>query len=121
MEYGKGSENLQLDGHSLSCRQRFGRSFSEVHSWMDAPSWGLRRKHRKYRHNILESPKEALSRFGEGADLACIDHILRDFSPHYPDLSDDELYRLLVEKAKVRVTSFRQSLVAIKESGGEME
>jgi len=117
----QGEGNLQLDGHSNSCIKKFGRSFAVVHSWMDAPSWGLRRKHRKYRHNILETPKEALSRFGEGADLACIDHILRDCSPHYPNLSDDDLYRLLVEKENIRVTSFRQSLVAIKENGGETE
>jgi hypothetical protein len=86
---------------------------------MDAPSWGLRRRHRKYRHNILETPKEALSRFGEGADLACIDHILRDYSPCYPNLDDEKLYQLLVKKQKVKVTSFTENLVAIKKFGGE--
>ena len=112
---------MQLGEHCLSCVQKLGRRFAEVHSWMDAPSWGLRRKHRKYRHNILETPKEALSRFGEGADLACIDHILRDCSPHYPELNDEQLYKFLSEKEKARVTRFEENLIAIKENGGETE
>jgi hypothetical protein len=87
----------------------------EVHKWMDDPSWGLRRKHRKYRHNILETPKEALNRFGLGADLACIDHILLDYSKIFPDLTMEEIYRILINKEKLKILRLEENIKLIKE------
>jgi len=82
---------------------------------MDEPSWALRRKHRRYRHNILDSPEEAVSRFGTGADKACIDHILLDNSKDYPNLSLEELYTLLIEKEKTRQVSKKENIKLIRE------
>jgi len=75
---------MELAGHDLldhqeDCFRKLGRPFTEVHQWMDYYSCRLKTKHRVYCHNILDTSKEALSRFGEGADKACRIHIVRDF------------------------------------------
>jgi TM2 domain-containing membrane protein YozV len=45
---------------------------------MDEPSEIMGSKHRMYRHDPYNTPKEARLLFGEYADEACLDHILLD-------------------------------------------
>jgi len=70
-----------MPDHAAHCKhsyEKYGKSFSELHSWMDAPVQGLGRGHRMYRHDLKKTPLEARRIFGEMADHACIDHILLD-------------------------------------------
>jgi len=70
-----------MPDHATHCKQsyqRYGKDFSELHSWMDAPAKGLGQGHRMYRHDIKKTPLEARKIFSEMADQACIDHILLD-------------------------------------------
>jgi hypothetical protein len=64
--------------HSQESIRRYGKSFSELHKWMDEPSVILGANHRKYRHDPNTTPKEARALFGENADNACLDHIRLD-------------------------------------------
>ena len=64
--------------HSQESLKRYGKSFSELHKWMDEPSVILGANHRKYRHDPNTTPKEARQLFGENADNACLDHIRLD-------------------------------------------
>jgi len=45
---------------------------------MDEPWEVLGKKHRMYRHDPRTTPKQARELFGEYADEACLDHIIRD-------------------------------------------
>lgn len=74
--------NHNIDTHCQDCQTLLGRSYRHVHEWIDFWAYYLRRGHRLYRHNIITTPQEALEKFGEGADLATIIHILRDGSDH---------------------------------------
>jgi len=70
-----------LPNHEEHCAEslkRYGKSFSELHSWMDEPSFLLGSSHRKYRHDPNFMPAEAKSIFGDFADHACLDHIRLD-------------------------------------------
>jgi len=61
--------------HEYSCIIKFNKPYSEVHKWMDE----IRGKyHRRFRHDPEKTPLEANKLFGEGADLACLDHITLD-------------------------------------------
>ena len=64
--------------HSQESLKRYGKSFSELHKWMDEPSAILGANHRKYRHDPNITPREAKELFGENADNACLDHIRLD-------------------------------------------
>ena len=61
--------------HSL---KRYGRTFSDLHRWMDEPSTLLGPSHRNFRHDPNETPVEAKRLFGELAEHACLDHIRLD-------------------------------------------
>ncbi|MBA7593911.1 hypothetical protein ES703_00845 [subsurface metagenome] len=70
-----------MPDHSTHCEQsyrKYGKRFSKLHAWMDAPVKGLGGGHRIYRHDLKRTPHEARELFGEFADHACIDHILLD-------------------------------------------
>ena len=64
--------------HCAESLKRYGKTFSELHTWMDEPSLLLAAKHRKYRHNPNVTPMEAQAIFGFNADNACLDHIRLD-------------------------------------------
>jgi len=70
-----------LPSHEEHCQQslrRYGKTFSELHKWMDEPSEILGYKHRMYRHDPYTTPHVARRLFGEYADEACLDHIRLD-------------------------------------------
>jgi len=64
--------------HCEDSLRRYGKTFSDLHTWMDEPSSILGASHRKYRHDPNTTPKEAKAIFGENADNACLDHIRLD-------------------------------------------
>lgn len=71
-----------MPSHGIHCaqsRKKYGKSFNDLHKWMDSPSKLLGSKHRILRHDIKKTPIEAKKIFGELADQACIDHILLDY------------------------------------------
>jgi len=95
-----------LKDHEDSCVREFGKPFTEIHVWMDVKSGSLGRIHRMERHNILETPKQALELFGEGADEACVNHILLD-ALDYPELNSDPklrgcAYTILMAKCLIK-------------------
>lgn len=70
-----------MPNHDEHCRQskdKYGKDFSELHTWMDNPSNILGPAHRKVRHDPWITPAEAKKLFGEMADHACLDHIKLD-------------------------------------------
>jgi len=70
-----------MPNHEEHCQEslkRYGKTFSELHTWMDEPSAILGASHRKYRHDPNTTPLEAKRMFGENADNACLDHIRLD-------------------------------------------
>jgi hypothetical protein len=70
-----------MPNHEAHCEdslRRYGKTFSELHKWMDEPSAILGASHRKYRHDPNTTPREAKAIFGESADHACLDHIRLD-------------------------------------------
>ena len=72
---------MNMPNHEEHCeesRRRYGKSFSELHRWMDEPSLMLGTDHRMYRHNPYKTPLEARRIFGENSDHACLDHIRLD-------------------------------------------
>jgi hypothetical protein len=72
---------MNMPNHEEHCeesRRRYGKSFSELHRWMDEPSLMLGTDHRMYRHDPYKTPLEARRIFGENADHACLDHIRLD-------------------------------------------
>ena len=72
---------MNMPNHEEHCeesRRRYGKSFSELHRWMDEPSLMMGTDHRMYRHNPYKTPLEARRMFGENADHACLDHIRLD-------------------------------------------
>jgi hypothetical protein len=64
--------------HCLESLKRYGKTFSEVHRWMDEPCLILGSQHRIYRHDPFVSPKEAKAIFGDLADHVVLDHIRLD-------------------------------------------
>jgi hypothetical protein len=68
-----------LEKHEESCMKRYGNPFTELHQWMDEPSAIMGNVHRKFRHDVNVTPKEAIQLFGPQADNACIDHIILDY------------------------------------------
>jgi hypothetical protein len=64
--------------HCEDSLRRYGKTFSELHKWMDEPSTVLGASHRKYRHDPNTTPIVAKKLFGENADNACLDHIRLD-------------------------------------------
>jgi len=114
-----------LEDHKFSCVREIDNPFTKVHVWMDAPSWGLRRKHRRYRHNILETPKQVRALFGSNADKACINHIILDFLDD-PNLNAiawlrDAVYRYLVEREKRRSRNHHEVAQFFREQYNVME
>ena len=96
-----------LRDHEDSCVREFGKPFTEVHQWMDVKSGSLGRIHRMERHNLLETPKQVLELFGEGADGACVNHIILD-TLDFPELNCDPKLRecaYAIVKAKCLVKS----------------
>jgi len=70
-----------MPNHEVHCAEslkRYGKSFSELHAWMDEPSLILGSAHRQYRHDPNVTPSEAKAIFGDFADHACLDHIRLD-------------------------------------------
>lgn len=70
-----------MPNHEEHCEdslRRYGKTFSELHTWMDEPSTILGPNHRKYRHDPNTTPLEAKKIFGENADHVCLDHIRLD-------------------------------------------
>jgi hypothetical protein len=95
-----------LKDHEDSCVRELGKPFSKVHEWMDVKSGSLGRIHRMERHDILETPKQALELLGEGADRACVNHIVLD-ALDYPELNSDSklrecAYSILMSKSLIR-------------------
>src|SRR5208283_2071709 len=84
--------------HCADSLKRYGKTFIELHRWMDEPSFLMGSSHRRYRHDPYVTPDEARAIFGENADNACLDHIrldelesrnrITDFA--FPDGCDDE-------------------------------
>lgn len=66
------------EDHCAESLKRYGKTFSEMHSWMDEPSLLLGSSHRRYRHDPSVTPIEAKIIFGFNADNACLDHIRLD-------------------------------------------
>jgi hypothetical protein len=64
--------------HCEDSLRRYGKTFEELHRWMDEPSAIMGASHRKYRHDPYTTPQEAKKLFGENADHACLDHIRLD-------------------------------------------
>ena len=64
--------------HCAESLKRYGKTFSEVHRWMDEPSLLLGSSHRKYRHDPDVTPFEAKAIFGDFADHVVLDHIRLD-------------------------------------------
>lgn len=70
-----------MPNHEEHCEEslkRYGKTFSELHKWMDEPSVILGPIHRIHRHDPHVTPAEAKGLFGEYADHACLDHIRLD-------------------------------------------
>ena len=70
-----------LPSHEEHCEESFkkyGKTFSDLHRWMDEPSTLLGKGHRRYRHDPIQTPLLAKKLFGELADQACLDHIRLD-------------------------------------------
>lgn len=86
---------------------------------MDAPSWGLRRKHRRYRHNILATPKQVREMFGPDSDKACVLHILLDFVDDPKLLENDWLrkasYNYLVKHTTLRMNNHHETAEFLRE------
>ena len=64
--------------HCADSLKRYGKSFSELHTWMDEPCLILGSQHRIYRHDPCVTPIEAKAIFGDLADHVCLDHIRLD-------------------------------------------
>jgi hypothetical protein len=64
--------------HCADSLKRYGKSFSEIHRWMDEPCLILGSQHRIYRHDPYVTPSEAKAIFGDLADHVCLDHIRLD-------------------------------------------
>jgi len=95
-----------LKDHEDSCIRELGKPFVKIHVWMDVKSGSLGRIHRMERHNLLETPKQALELFGEGADKACVNHILLD-ALDYPELNSNPklrecAYTILMAKCLIK-------------------
>jgi len=66
------------EAHSDQSRRRYGRSYSEVHRWIDRPSSALHEKHRMVRHDFYKTPQQAQRIFGGNAANVVRDHIRLD-------------------------------------------
>lgn len=64
--------------HEEESLKTYGKSFTELHQWMDDSSKVFHCNHRKYRHDPQTTPLEAKKLFGENADHVCLDHIILD-------------------------------------------
>jgi hypothetical protein len=112
----------RLPNHDEHCAQslkRYGRSFSELHTWMDEPCAILGSNHRKYRHDPFVTPSEAKALFGDFADHACLDHIRLDELESRK--SCDEIKRLQVVKFTIQTSAgtwqFESEGVSISKDG----
>ena len=68
----------ELKIHEEESVKQYGKPFTELHQWMDAPVKVLHYGHRKVRHDPKVTPLETKNLFGENADHACLDHIILD-------------------------------------------
>jgi hypothetical protein len=70
---------MNLEEHCLECKQKLGKSFEEVHVWLDefagSKQYGM--KHRSIRHH-LEGIREAEKLFGNDAGKAAKLHVISD-------------------------------------------
>jgi hypothetical protein len=64
--------------HSEQSRRGYGKSYSEVHRWMDRPSSALHENHRTVRHDFYKTPPQAQRIFGGNAANVVRDHIRLD-------------------------------------------
>jgi hypothetical protein len=64
--------------HREQSRRRYGKSYAEVHRWMDRPSSALHEKHREVRHDFYKTPQQAQRIFGGNAANVVRDHIRMD-------------------------------------------
>jgi hypothetical protein len=116
--------------HCSESLKRYGKSFSELHSWMDEPCLILGSQHRIYRHEPLVTPMEAKAIFGEGADNACLDHIRLDelesrksiTTIWYPNMNfyDVESVLLVMKftvQSRAGVSHFESEAVSISKDG----
>ena len=70
-----------MPSHEEHCQEslkKYGERFDALHSWMDEPCNVQGKTHRMFRHDLIETPKEAKKLFGNLADHACLDHIRLD-------------------------------------------
>lgn len=68
----------ELQVHEEKSLKMYGKKFTELHQWMDAPVKINGPQHRKYRHDPNFTPEETKRLFGIDADNACLDHIIQD-------------------------------------------
>lgn len=64
--------------HREQSRRRYGRSYGEVHRWMDRPSKSLHGGHRMVRHDWHKTPGQAQRIFGGNSFNVVRDHIRLD-------------------------------------------
>ena len=70
-----------MPSHAKHCEislKLYGKTFSELHKWMDFPSIVYGINHRIFRHDPFRTPAEAMKLFGTLAYHACLDHIILD-------------------------------------------
>lgn len=82
-----------MPNHEEHCQDSYrknGKRYDDVHTWMDAPSQVMGGSHRAQRHDPYRTPNEARSIFGEGADHACLDHILLDARESLESKTEEE-------------------------------
>lgn len=89
--------------HCVESLKRYGKTFSEVHAWMDEPCLILGAQHRIYRHNPYVTPTEAKAIFGDLADHVCLDHIRLDELENRKNASNHEIRN--VQPVVIRVQS----------------
>jgi hypothetical protein len=73
----------ELRDHEKQSMSKYGKSFTQLHQWMDFPSKGFGKRHRMFRHDPKVTPEEAKKLFGKNADHACLDHIVMDLDEEY--------------------------------------
>lgn len=80
----------ELNIHEEDSLKKYGKKFTELHQWMDAPVKIYHWKHRKERHDPHETPLLAKSLFGQFAYEACLDHIIMDLDDEKNSLNNSK-------------------------------
>ena len=90
---------MKFEDHCKQSEDLFGKSYEEVHSWLDefqmAPGIGM--KHRRFRHHEA-GIKEAIKQFGNEAEKVARQHVISDLMEEgwkeneHPFPKDEEHY-----------------------------